>query len=124
MEGIRLDTSTHEVDGYKVLDVAGEVDVYTAPTLKEALSGIISAGQSHLIVDIGRVTYMDSSGFGTLLSAVKRVRPEGGTVNLVKCSSAIDRMLKLTRLNTIFNIHSSIEEAINAIRQTTPAEGD
>ena len=119
MEGIRLETSTRDVDGYTVLDVSGEVDVYTAPKLKEAIGAILTSGQVHLIVNMERVTYMDSSGFGTLLGALKRVRPEGGTVTLVKVCTAIERMLNITRLNTILNIVPSLEEAISNIRQST-----
>jgi anti-sigma B factor antagonist len=67
------------------------------------------------------VTYMDSSGFGTLLSATKRLRPEGGTVNLVHCNSAIDRMLRITRLNTVFGIFQSVDEAIEAAKKAPSA---
>ncbi|HOK55143.1 MAG TPA: STAS domain-containing protein [Armatimonadota bacterium] len=116
MEGIRLETSTHEVDGIKVLDVAGEIDVYTAPKFKEAVNQIINEGQKDLVVNMEQVTYMDSSGFGTLLSATKRLRPEGGTVNLVACNSAIDRMLRITRLNTVFGTYQTVDEALAALK--------
>lgn len=114
MEGIRLETGLKEIDGTKVLDVAGEIDVYTAPQFKEAVNGIIAAGQKHLIIDMGAVTYMDSSGFGTLLSATRRLRPQGGTINLVKCNTSIDRILKITRLNTVFATFDNVEDAIKA----------
>ena len=117
MEGIRLETSTRDAEGFTILDVSGEVDVYTAPKLKEALLGVINSGQVHLIINMEQVTYMDSSGFGTLLGALKRVRPEGGTVNLVNVSSAIERMLNITRLNTIFSVVPSLEEAIGKLRE-------
>lgn len=116
MEGIRLETSERDVDGFKVLNVAGEIDVYTAPQFKEAINQIINAGQKDLVVNMGQVTYMDSSGFGTLLSATKRLRPEGGSVNLVACNSAIDRMLRITRLNTVFGTYQTVEEAINTLK--------
>lgn len=116
MESIRLETSFSEANGYKILEVVGEIDVYTAPQFKEAVNEIISSGQKDLIVNMAQVTYMDSSGFGTLLSATKRLRPEGGTVNLVSVNSAIDRMLRITRLNTVFGIYGAIDEAIEKIK--------
>lgn len=116
MENIRLETSTQERNGLKILDVAGEIDVYTAPQFKEAVNQVINAGQSDLIINMEKVSYMDSSGFGTLLSATKRLRPEGGTVNLVACNSAIDRMLRITRLNTVFGTFQTIDEALEAIK--------
>ena len=118
MEGIRLETALREVDGTTILDVTGEIDVYTAPQFKDAVNGIIAAGQKHLVVNMTDVTYMDSSGFGALLSATRRLRPQGGTVNLVKVSSAIDRILRITRLNTVFATYDSIDEALAAAQST------
>ncbi len=115
MEGIRLETTTREVEGTRILDVVGEIDVYTAPQFKEAVNDVIASGQKHLLVNMAGVTYMDSSGFGTLLSATKRLRPQGGSVNLVRCNSAIDRILRITRLNTIFSTFDNIDEAIQAV---------
>jgi len=114
LEGIRLETGLREISGTKILDVAGEIDVYTAPQFKEAVNGIIATGQKHLIINMGEVTYMDSSGFGTLLSATRRLRPQGGTINLVKCNNAIDRILRITRLNTVFATFDTVDEAIAA----------
>jgi anti-sigma B factor antagonist len=115
LENIRLETSTRESNGLQILDVSGEIDVFTAPRFKEALNGLIAGGQKNLIINMARVSYMDSSGFGTLLSATKRLRPEGGSVNLVACNSAIDRMLRITRLNTVFGTYGSLDEAIAGI---------
>ena len=114
MEGIRLETGLKEINGMKILDVAGEIDVYTAPQFKEAVNGIMAAGQKHLIIDMGNVTYMDSSGFGTLLSATRRLRPQGGTINLVRCNASIDRILRITRLDTVFATYDNLDDAIKA----------
>jgi anti-sigma B factor antagonist len=119
LETIRLDTSVRQRDEMQILDVVGEIDVYTAPQFKEAVNNVIASGQNHLVINMDRVTYMDSSGFGTLLSATKRLRPEGGTVNLVKCNSPITRMLRITRLDTIFGTYASEEDAIAEVRQKT-----
>ncbi len=118
MENIRLEVGFRDVGDIKVLEVAGEIDVYTAPQFKEGVNSVLSTGQKHLIINMEGVTYMDSSGFGTLLSATKRLRPQGGSVSLVKVTSAIDRILKITRLNTVFNTYNSVEEAIEAIKSS------
>lgn len=117
LEGIRLETAFRDIDGNKVLDVMGEIDVYTAPQFKEAVNEIVDGGQKHLLINMAGVTYMDSSGFGTLLSATKRLKPKGGTVNLVKCNGAIDRILRITRLNQIFSTFDNLDEAMQAIKQ-------
>lgn len=122
MDNIRLDTNAREVDGFRVLDVSGEIDVYTGPVFKEAINSVIASGQKDLILNMEGVTYMDSSGFGTLLSAVKRLKPEGGSINLVACSSSIERMLTITRLNTVFGLYETLEEALRQLadRRQTP----
>lgn len=117
MGSIRLETAFRDIDGKRVLDVVGEIDVYTAPQFKEAVNSIVDAGHKHLFINMAGVTYMDSSGFGTLLSATKRLRPKGGTVNLVKCNSAIDRILRITRLNQVFATYDNIDEAIQATQE-------
>ncbi|NLN78159.1 MAG: STAS domain-containing protein [Armatimonadetes bacterium] len=116
MEGIRLEIELKNVDGLEILDAAGEIDVYTAPQFKEAINTILATGQKHLIVDMSRITYMDSSGFGALLSATRRLRPEGGTINMVNVSPAIDRILKITRLSSVFALHDSLDEAIQSAK--------
>ena len=115
LESIRLETGLREIAGKKVLDVVGEIDVYTAPQFREAVNQILEGGQKHLVINMAGVTYMDSSGFGTLLSATKRLRPSGGTVNLVKCTAAIDRILRITRLDAIFSVFDSVEDAMKAL---------
>lgn len=114
MESIRLETEFKDVDGRQVLDVKGEIDVYTAPQFKEAVNKMVDSGQKHLLIDMSGVRYMDSSGFGTLLSAMKRLKPNGGTINLINVSGPIDRILKITRLNQVFATYNSLDEAIRA----------
>ncbi len=116
MEEIRLDSEMRMIDDAEVLEIKGEIDVYTAPQFKEAIDGVLLSGQKHLIINMAGVTYMDSSGFGALLSATKRLRPIGGTVSLVHCSNAIDRILKTTRLDTIFFMFDSLDEAVAAAK--------
>jgi anti-sigma B factor antagonist len=112
METPRLDLSHRFEQGIPVVDVVGEIDVYTVPKFKEHLSTIIEEGHTHLLINLQKVQYMDSSGFGALLGATKRLRPEGGTLGLVGSNQVITRMLKITRLNTIFDMFDSEGEAL------------
>jgi anti-sigma B factor antagonist len=115
MDEIRLETLVRNRDGRAVIDVVGEIDLYTAPQFKRTLTDTIADGHHHIFVNMKDVSYMDSSGFGTLLGVTKRVRPEGGTVNLIACNDAIHRMLRITRLNTIFGIYDDEESALRAL---------
>lgn len=115
MENIRLETRVKEVSGKQVIDAVGEIDIYTVPKFRKAVDGVIAGGQKHLVVNMAGVTFMDSTGFGVLLSATKRLRPDGGTVNLVNCKAAIDRILRITKLDSIFPVFDTVEEAIESL---------
>lgn len=114
LDDVRIETELERVADIQVVKVTGEIDVYTAPEFKSAVNKAIDAGALNLIIDLTNVSYMDSSGFGILLGATKRVRPKGGTINLLGCSEAITRMLSITRLDTIFGMHSDMDAALAA----------
>jgi anti-sigma B factor antagonist len=116
LESIKLETAVSEISGLPVLKVAGEIDVYTAPEFKSAINAVIESGHKDLIVDLTDVSYMDSGGFGALLGATKRMRPRGGGINLVGCSEAIERMLRITRLDTIFGVFCEVDDAVRAFQ--------
>ena len=125
MEPTRLFLSHRFEQGVPIIDVDGEIDVYTVPRFKDKLKELIEDGRKHLLVNLSKVSYMDSSGFGALLGATKQLRPDGGTLGLVGCNQVIARMLKITRLNTIFDMYDTEEEAIGAVQANAsqPAQG-
>jgi anti-sigma B factor antagonist len=59
---------------------------------------------------------MDSSGFGTLLGATRSLRPEGGALHLVGVAPMVERMLHLTRLDTVIEVHGDVDQALGAAR--------
>lgn len=125
MDNARIETSLRHRADLPVLDVVGEIDIYTTPQFKEAVSAAIEEGKPGIIINMSQVTYMDSSGFGTLLSATKRLRPINGALFLSGCNDAITRMLQITRLNTIFGIYDTEDDAVAAAQaaslQASPA---
>jgi anti-sigma B factor antagonist len=122
MEPTRLDLGSRVEAGIPVVDVSGEIDVYTVPRFKEQLSELLDGGHKHLVVNLEKVLYMDSSGFGALLGATKRLRPEGGSLALVGCNQVISRMLKITRLNTIFQMYDTEADALQAFNTQSPPD--
>jgi anti-sigma B factor antagonist len=119
MEPTRLEISRRTEQEIPIVDVSGEIDVYTVPKFKEHLSKLIEEGHTNLLVNLKDVGYMDSSGFGALLGATKRLRPEGGTLALVGCNQVITRMLNITRLNTIFKMYDTEQDALSALNNGT-----
>ena len=117
LDDVRIETEMEIVADVPVVKVTGEIDVYTAPEFKSAVTEAIETGAVSLIIDLTNVSYMDSSGFGILLGATKRLRPKGGCINLLGCSEAVTRMLSITRLDTIFGIYRNLEDALAAAKK-------
>jgi anti-sigma B factor antagonist len=117
----RLETEVRRTGDCPVLAIKGEIDVYSAPDFKQAVVGLIDDGTRHVILDMSDVTYMDSSGFSTLLSATKRLRPEGGALHLVGTRPTVQRILHLTRLDTVLELHPDVDDALQATERAAAA---
>jgi anti-sigma B factor antagonist len=103
-------------EGVQALDLEGEVDVYTAPVLRQAILDQVEAGVRHLLIDLTRVEYLDSTGLGILIGGVKRLKEQGGSLRLVGPSARITRIFEITGLNKIFDVYASESEALAAGR--------
>ena len=95
-----------------VVSLAGEVDLYTAPELKQELHRLIGEGSTRLVVDMTDTTFIDSTTLGVLLSVVKRVRPEGGAVVLICPDRNVKRIFEITLLDRVFAIVDTRDEAM------------
>ncbi len=113
-EHVDLSLSTRTVGDRTVVEVGGEIDVYTAPKLREQLVDLVADGQYHLIVDMERVDFLDSTGLGVLVGGLKRVRAHDGSLRLVCTQERILKIFRITGLTKVFPIHESVEGAINA----------
>jgi len=107
--------STPLGDASLVIDVAGEVDLHTAPELKDELMRVIDAGGRFVIVDLTKTTFVDSTTLGVLLGGLKRLRPEGGTVILVCGNPSIRKIFEITLLDRVFTIVDTRDEAVAAL---------
>ena len=101
-------------DGMQALDLEGEVDVYTAPLLRQAIVDQVEAGTKHLLINLGKVEYLDSTGLGILIGGVKRLKEQGGSLRLVGPSARITRIFEITGLNKIFDVYSDEQAALAA----------
>ena len=96
---------------WTVVGVVGEVDLYTAPRLKERLADLAGRGRSHLVVDLTSVEFMDSTGLGVLIGALKRCKESGGSLALVAPREPVMKVLAITGLDKVFPVHDSVEDA-------------
>src|ERR1700761_3516958 len=103
-----------EGPGFTVIEIAGEIDVYTSPKLRERLVGLVEAGSYQLIVDMEGVEFLDSTGLGVLVGGLKRVRAHEGWIDLVSTQGRILRIFRITGLNKVFSIYGSVADAVAA----------
>ena len=101
-------------DGIEVIDVGGEIDMYTAPRLRELLIDLVSKNNYHLVVNLEKVGFLDSTGLGVLVGGLKRVRAHDGSLDLVCTQQRVLKIFKITGLTQIFGIYETVDQAIAA----------
>lgn len=97
-----------------VVSVTGEVDIYTSPSLKTALAAAAAEDCKLIIVDLGGVGFIDSSGLGVLVGALRRAREAGGDLRVVSGHETVARILRITGLDKVFSLHATLDGALEA----------
>ncbi len=100
-----------EERGRSIVALEGAVDLESSPEVRALLLERVGAGRP-VLVDMARVTYIDSSGIASLVEAFQLARKLGSEFGLVRVSDAALRVLQLARLETVFAIHETLAEAI------------
>ena len=108
--------------GHHVIAVRGEIDLFTAPELKQALTEAIEGGEHRVAIDLTDVSFLDSTALGVLIGAVKRLRSRGGALAIVNTEPSIAKTFEITGLDQIFTIVASRAEALAALDDSI--EGD
>jgi len=109
---IDIKVTTREAGDRTVIDVEGEVDVFTAPKLRETIIGCINDGKDRLIVNLSGVDFMDSTGLGVLVGGLKRVKERNGELAIAGAQGTVLRVLNVTGLNAVFPLHDSVDAAV------------
>jgi anti-sigma B factor antagonist len=99
----------------QAVEVVGEIDVYTSPKVKEIIGELIDKGNYQLVINLEDVRYIDSTGLGVLIGALKKVREKDGSISLVCTNPQIKKIFNITGLVKIFGIYKSEEEALGSI---------
>jgi anti-sigma B factor antagonist len=105
------------VEGTTVLEVSGRITLGEGGvTLRDAIQDTLKTGTTKLIVDMGGVNYMDSSGVGELTAAYTSARNNGCELKLLHLTRKIDDLMQITKLATIFDIYSNEQEALSSFK--------
>ncbi len=106
-----------ELDGdLLIVEVTGEVDLFTAPELKAAITQGVEGGARHVVVDLSETRFLDSSALGVLIGAVKRLRAREGGLTIVNIDPNISKTFEITGLDQIFTICETRGEALSALQ--------
>ena len=107
-----LSLETRDVDGRTIVAVGGEIDVYTAPKLRDKITELVATGTYHLVIDMEAVEFLDSTGLGVLVGGLKKVRAHDGSLSLICNQDRLLKIFRITGLAKVFVIHESAEAAL------------
>ncbi|MGD6818532.1 anti-sigma factor antagonist [Metabacillus sp. 84] len=109
---MNLKTVIENMDQHTKVTVAGEIDAYTAPKLREELLPLADESEPKLVINLRDVSYMDSTGLGVFVGLLKNVRKNNGELQLVELSERLERLFTITGLNDIIDISSKAEGGV------------
>jgi anti-sigma B factor antagonist len=105
-----FEVTTQVIGAWTVLGVSGELDAATGPALRQAIVDQLGS-QMALVIDLSAVPFLDSSGLGILVAALKRVREVDGRLKLVIASDDIRKLMRITSLDLVFDITDNLADA-------------
>ena len=110
-----MKASNRQVSGVTVVDLSGRITLGEGSTvLRETVKDLLAKGQRKILLNLGDVTYIDSSGIGELVSAFTSVRKEGGDLKLLKLTKKVHDLLQITKLYTVFDVKDDESSAVKA----------
>src|SRR6266511_2026970 len=107
---MNLELDTESRGDHSVVTLRGEIDVYTAPRLRQALIDLVEGGANHIVVDMSAVDFLDSTGLGVLVGGLKRVKSNDGELRLVVNQDRIMKIFDITGLSKVFPMYDRSEE--------------
>jgi anti-sigma B factor antagonist len=112
---VTMKSNSRQIDGVTVLDLSGRITLGEGSViLRDTIRDLIGRGQKKILLNLGDVTYIDSSGIGELVSAFTTVRNQGGELKLLNLTKKVHDLLQITKLYTVFDIKDDEATAIKS----------
>ena len=108
--------TVHDRGSDTVIAVTGELDIYTAPALRDALLDVVAAERSEIVVDLLGVAFLDSSALGVLVGGYKRVSTMGGHLRVACPPGPLTEIFRVTGLDRVLPLYTSVEDAVDDAR--------
>jgi anti-sigma B factor antagonist len=114
---VNLKISTRQVDGVNIVDCSGRITLGEGSVvLRDQVKDLLAKGQKKILLNLGDVNYIDSSGIGELVSAYTTVRNQGGELKLLNLTKKVHDLLQITKLYTVFDVKDDETAAVKAFR--------
>lgn len=107
---MELEVSTRDIGDHAIIELKGEVDIYTAPSLRETIVDTVEKGRYKIAVDLNEVVFLDSTGLGVLVGGLKRVKQHDGELGIICNQEKIMRIFKITGLTKVFEMYDSVSD--------------
>jgi anti-sigma B factor antagonist len=114
---VTMKTSTRQVNGITIVDLSGRITLGEGSVLlRDVVRDLVTKGQRKILLNLGDVTYIDSSGIGELVSAFTTVRNQGGELKLLNLTKKVHDLLQITKLYTVFDVRDDEASAVAAFQ--------
>lgn len=112
-----MKASNRQINGVTVVDMSGRITLGEGSVvLRESIRDLVAKGQKKILLNLGDVTYIDSSGIGELVSAFTTVRNQGGELKLLNLTKKVHDLLQITKLYTVFDIKDDETAAVGSFK--------
>ena len=109
--------STRQVDGVAIVDCSGRITLGEGSvTLRDTVRDLLSKGNKKIILNLGDVNYIDSSGIGELVSAFTTTKNQNGELKLLKLTKKVNDLLQITKLYTVFDVQDDETAAVKSFK--------
>jgi len=114
---VSMKSNTRQVDGVTIVDLSGRITLGEGSVLlRDMVRDLVTKGQRKILLNLGDVTYIDSSGIGELVSAFTTVRNQGGELKLLHLTKKVHDLLQITKLYTVFDVKDDEAVAVAAFK--------
>ncbi|AAN50294.1 STAS domain-containing protein [Leptospira interrogans] len=111
-----MEITRRESGNIVILDINGEIDLYNAPEIKDVIAKLIEEQKYYTIINLEKVSYIDSSGIGALISSLSNLKKYQGGLKIINVSGSARKVFELTKLTSFFEIFDNESEAVSAFK--------
>lgn len=109
-----MEINRRETNDIVILDITGEIDLYNAPEIKDIINKLVEEQKYNVVINLEKVTYIDSSGIGALISSLSNLKKYQGGLKIINVFASVRKVFELTKLTSFFEIFDSEEEALTS----------